>query len=90
MTPRTSGFGLVRGHTGLRIERMFEEQAIAVSDAPCELRIGDRVHIIPNHACAAVNLHTRMLVVEDGPVVDAWPIDAHGWARAGVQEQVRA
>jgi D-serine deaminase-like pyridoxal phosphate-dependent protein len=35
---------------------------------------------VPNHACACVNLHERLLVVEDNEVVDVWPIDARGWA----------
>jgi D-serine deaminase-like pyridoxal phosphate-dependent protein len=79
ISPRTVGFGLVRGRPGLRIERLFEEQAIAVGD-PGDLRIGDRVRVIPNHACAAVNLYERMFVVENGAVVDVWPVDARGWS----------
>jgi D-serine deaminase-like pyridoxal phosphate-dependent protein len=79
-SPLTVGFGLVRGHPELRVERLFEEQAIAVADEACELPVGARVHVVPNHACAAANLHRRILVVEDGAVVDAWPVDARGWS----------
>jgi D-serine deaminase-like pyridoxal phosphate-dependent protein len=79
LNPRATTLGVVRGHPELRVERLFEEQAIAVGD-PGELAIGDRVRVVPNHACAAVNLFDRMLVVEDGAVVDVWPVDARGWS----------
>ena len=42
--------------------------------------VGERLAIVPNHACTCVNLHERMLVVENGEVADVWAIDARGWA----------
>jgi D-serine deaminase-like pyridoxal phosphate-dependent protein len=82
ISPRTADLGIVLGRPGLRLERLFEEQAIAVGEECVDLRVGDRVQIVPNHACAAVNLHERMLVVEEGAVVDVWPVEAAGWAHA--------
>jgi D-serine deaminase-like pyridoxal phosphate-dependent protein len=76
----TSGFGMVEGHPELRIERLYEEQAIVRSDGPCAIPVGARVRVVPNHACAAANLHAEMLVVDDDAVVDVWPVEARGWA----------
>ncbi len=80
MTDRTDGFGIVRSVAGVRIERLFEEHAIASVDPDCPLEVGDRVRVIPNHACTTANLHTSMLVVQDGRMIDVWPIAARGWA----------
>jgi len=75
----TPGLGLIEGHPELRVERLYEEQAIVHADKPCEIPVGSRVRVIPNHACAAANLHSQMLVVEDGEVLDAWPVAVREW-----------
>jgi len=41
--------------------------------------VGERLRVVPNHARAATNLHSRMLVVEVGTVVDAWPVSTREW-----------
>ncbi len=75
----TSGFGMIEDHPELSVERLYEEQAIVRSDEPCEIPVGARVCVVPNHACAAVNLHSRMLVVQEGTVVDVWSVAAREW-----------
>jgi D-serine deaminase-like pyridoxal phosphate-dependent protein len=75
----TSGFGAVQGHPELTVARLYEEQAIVHCDRPCEIPVGTRVRVVPNHACAAANLHSQMLVVDDETVVDVWPITTREW-----------
>jgi D-serine deaminase-like pyridoxal phosphate-dependent protein len=75
----TPGFGRVEGHPGLRVDRLYEEQAIVHSDGPCEIPVGARLRIVPNHACAAANLHSQMLVVDQDVVVDAWAVATREW-----------
>jgi D-serine deaminase-like pyridoxal phosphate-dependent protein len=79
LTMRSPGFGRIVGEPDLVVERLYEEHAIVSSAEPSALRIGERVRIVPNHACAAVNLHARMFVTADGALVDEWPIAARGW-----------
>jgi D-serine deaminase-like pyridoxal phosphate-dependent protein len=79
LSPRTLGFGLVVDHPELLVDRLFEEHAILLSEEPSEIPIGARLAVVPNHACACVNLHERMLVVEADEVVDVWMVDARGW-----------
>jgi D-serine deaminase-like pyridoxal phosphate-dependent protein len=81
ISPRTAGFGIVRGHPELRVVRLFEEQAVVAIDGACDLGLGDRVEVVPNHSCAALNLHERMLVVDSGQVVDSWSVNVRGWDR---------
>ena len=75
----TPAFGMIEGHPELTVARLYEEQAIVHSDGPCEIQVGERLRVVPNHACAAANLHSRMLVVEDGTVVDVWPVATREW-----------
>ena len=79
LSPRSRGFGFVVGHPELFVARLYEEHAIVTCEEPSPIRIGKRLAIVPNHACACVNLHDRMLVVEDGEIADVWSIDARGW-----------
>jgi D-serine deaminase-like pyridoxal phosphate-dependent protein len=79
LSPRTPGFGIVLGHPEMLVARLYEEHAIVTSEEPIQIPIGERLRVVPNHACACVNLHERMLVLENGSVADLWSIDARGW-----------
>jgi len=37
-------------------------------------RVGDPIRIRPNHACGLTNMHSHVFAVEDGVVVDIWPV----------------
>jgi D-serine deaminase-like pyridoxal phosphate-dependent protein len=75
----TTGFGVVLGHPQLRVARLYEEQAIVHTNQPCDIPVGTRLRVVPNHACAAANLHAEMLVVEGETIVDVWPVTTRGW-----------
>ena len=45
--------------------------------ADLPLHIGDKVEVIPNHACATCNMHDELLVVDDH-LVDMWPVLGRG------------
>jgi D-serine deaminase-like pyridoxal phosphate-dependent protein len=78
LTQRAEGFGIVEGHPQLTVERLYEQHAIVHSDGPTQLALGDRVRVVPNHACAAANLHRQALIVEQDEIVDCWRIGAAG------------
>jgi D-serine deaminase-like pyridoxal phosphate-dependent protein len=42
------------------------------------LGVGDRVSIVPNHVCTAVNLHDRIAAVHEGRIEAVWTIAARG------------
>jgi D-serine deaminase-like pyridoxal phosphate-dependent protein len=81
LTTLAPGLGLVAGHDDLVVRRLFEEHAIVEASEPSKISVGTRLRVIPNHACASVNLHERMLITEDGEVADEWRIAARGWDR---------
>ncbi|MCC7022483.1 MAG: alanine racemase [Thermomicrobiales bacterium] len=77
-----AGYGYIVGHPEAIIERLSEEHGM-VTLPPGEpgFAVGDRVEIIPNHVCPAVNLMDELLIVQDGRVVDRWPVAARGKVR---------
>jgi len=42
------------------------------------LRIGDKVRIVPNHACGATNMHDRMFVVRGDRLEEEWAVAGRG------------
>ena len=73
----SSGFGIVLGKKATLV-RLSEEHGIISLDPDEHLEIGDRVRIIPNHACAAVNLFDRAYGISNGEIVEEFNIAARG------------
>ena len=67
--PRGRGFGRLLGEPRAAVDRVSEEHAWIRLDADVPWRIGDRVRIIPNHACVVPNLAPTLLGVR-GNVVE--------------------
>ena len=72
-----SGFGLVLGKKATLV-RLSEEHGIMNLDPDEDLDIGDRVRIIPNHACAVVNLFDKAYGMRNMKVVEEFKIAARG------------
>lgn len=85
------GFGAPTGHglvypdldrpdpdPSIVIERLSEEHAVARVQASCALKPGDRVRIIPNHACTVTNLANELVLVDGQQIVDRIPVSARG------------
>ena len=71
------GFGRVVGNPGTLIHKLSEEHGYLTLPEGMELRIGDLLRVIPNHACVVPNLADRMFVDDggDGFFID---VDARG------------
>ncbi len=81
-TPSHPGHGYIVGHEGAIIDRLSEEHGVViVPPDEMDLRVGDRVEIIPNHVCPTVNLTDELLVLRDGRVTDVWKVAARGKVR---------
>lgn len=50
------GFGIVKGHPELTVYSLSEEVGKLHVDGPTDLKVGDKICIIPNHACSSANL----------------------------------
>jgi D-serine deaminase-like pyridoxal phosphate-dependent protein len=72
-------FGHLVEAPGARFHKMNEEHGfIDLTHADAEFHVGDRVHMIPNHICVAVNLHERVYGIRGEKVEEVWTVDARG------------
>ena len=76
-----TGYGAVPGHPALEIEALNEEHAICRVEEGASLEVGDRVEVIPNHACTCVNLHETLSAVRGGVVEAELRVVARGAVR---------
>jgi D-serine deaminase-like pyridoxal phosphate-dependent protein len=72
-------FGRVVEAPGARFHKMNEEHGfVDVTRAERKFAVGDRVHIIPNHICVAVNLHEQVYGVRGDVVEEVWKVEGRG------------
>jgi len=71
------GFGVFLDAPDALFEKMNEEHGY-VKHAGHTRKVGDRVRILPNHICVAVNLHERIYGVRGEDVVETWTVDGRG------------
>jgi D-serine deaminase-like pyridoxal phosphate-dependent protein len=76
-----SGFGELVGHPEVVIEALNEEHAIGSAGPETKLAVGDRVELIPNHACTCVNLHDVLYAARGGEVEAEFAVAARGKVR---------
>jgi D-serine deaminase-like pyridoxal phosphate-dependent protein len=72
-----SGYGHVLGRDDIAIDQLSEEHGRLVSALPINLKVGDRVRIVPNHACVVTNMVDCVMVV-DGAKPGAVRVEARG------------
>ncbi|WP_026061633.1 D-TA family PLP-dependent enzyme [Rhodococcus rhodochrous] len=74
-----TGYGRILGEPNARITALSEHHAtVQWPEASTRPRLGDKVRVIPNHVCNAVNLADELIVISNGEVVDTWRVVARG------------
>ncbi|MEQ1641810.1 MAG: alanine racemase [Pyrinomonadaceae bacterium] len=66
---------------GLRLDSLSQEHGqINVTDDSIfdRIKVGDRIRILANHSCLTAAQHSYFHLLEDGAIVDSWPIHV-GW-----------
>jgi D-serine deaminase-like pyridoxal phosphate-dependent protein len=72
-------FGHVLEAPEAHFTRMSEEHGfIDISRVQNRLSIGQRLRVIPNHICPAINLHENVYAVRGNDVVDVWNVKGRG------------
>lgn len=73
------GYGLIRGYQGLIIDRLSDEHGmVSWGDSTAPVRVGDRVHVIPNSHTVVFNQFAEVYGVRNGKVESAWAVAARG------------
>ena len=80
LRPKPGGYGRLLGRAS-RIEKLSEEHGV-IAVAPGEVfRVGERVRILPNHACVVANLHDRLVGISGGRIETILDVKARGRVR---------
>ncbi|ABC21268.1 alanine racemase [Rhodospirillum rubrum] len=73
-----SGFGAVLGRPDLAIDQLSEEHGRLVCQGPIGLRVGDRLAIVPNHACVVTNMMDAIHLTRGGRYLGQTAVVARG------------
>lgn len=77
--PEAAGFGYFPGSPNAVLEKMNEEHGfVDVREEQRNWRVGEKIRIIPNHICVAVNLHERVYGIRGERVEEVWEVEARG------------
>lgn len=72
-------FGRVLEAPGCVFHNMNEEHGyVDTRRAEREFSVGDKVHIMPNHVCVAVNLHENVYGIRGEEVEKVWKVEGRG------------
>ena len=71
---------VIKDIEGIKVKKFSEEHGILELNSPSrELKVGDKIEIIPSHCCATVNLHDEYIGINNNNKVEViWPISARG------------
>jgi len=74
--------GAVVDHPELTFNYSSEEHGrITSKSGAISLQVGDRVRLLPNHACGMMNMHDEVYAVRGDSVVEMWKVAARGKIR---------
>jgi D-serine deaminase-like pyridoxal phosphate-dependent protein len=80
LRPLSGGYGQILGRRS-RVEKLSEEHGVvAVADGE-SFRVGERVRVLPNHACVVANLHDFLLGTSGDRVEAVLHVAARGRVR---------
>jgi len=84
--PTSEGYGTVlynatfmRPHPHAVITGLSEEHGWMRIPGGATFGVGNRLRVVPNHACVTVATQRELHVVDGEEVVATWPVDARGW-----------
>ncbi len=73
----------IRNHH-LPVLRFDEEHGVFTATADCPFRVGDVVELIPGYAPGTVNWYDAYHIVQDGKIIDIWPVIPRGPGHGGI------
>ena len=79
----TKEFGMpqVKDVEGATLQSLSEEHGTLRLEKTVDLKIGDKIELIPSHCCTTVNLHDKYYCLRDDMVEAVWNIAARGKIR---------
>ena len=73
-------FGQIREAPGALFHKMNEEHGYVDlrRSEKSDFEVGDRVRVIPNHICVAMNLHEQVYGARGEEIVEVWKVEGRG------------
>jgi D-serine deaminase-like pyridoxal phosphate-dependent protein len=78
VNPDSAGHGRIVEFPRARISRLTEEHGEVEINGGEKPRLGQQVHVIPNHICPCINLHNRFWLRDEQGKLLSMPVDARG------------
>jgi D-serine deaminase-like pyridoxal phosphate-dependent protein len=76
------GYGYIVEYPEAEIVALSEEHGWVRLPESCRgMKVGEKVEVIPNHICPAVNLQDELYLIRDGELTETWPVIARGKSR---------
>jgi len=72
------GYGIIKHHPEAEVISLSEEVGKISVSANSDLKVGEKIEIIPNHACVVNNLTSRLITHHDDVVTGTIEIDMRG------------
>jgi D-serine deaminase-like pyridoxal phosphate-dependent protein len=73
------GFGYFPDLPGAVLTKMNEEHGfVDITAVGQKLRVGDRIRVLPNHICVAMNLHEQVYGLRGDRVEEVWRVEGRG------------
>jgi D-serine deaminase-like pyridoxal phosphate-dependent protein len=72
------GYGRLKAHPDAVLQRLWEEHAVVAIDPSATWRVGDRVEVIPNHACIPPNLTDELIGTRAGSIARRITVEGRG------------
>ncbi len=73
-----TGYGQVLGHEDVEVSSLSEEHGTLVWTGGEKFRVGQRIHIVPNHACVVSNMVDFVWIKDKAGSVEKFPVAARG------------
>jgi D-serine deaminase-like pyridoxal phosphate-dependent protein len=73
-----AGFGYIAESPDTLFERMNEEHGFLQAVSDHSWKVGDRIRVLPNHICTAMNLQEKVYGISGEEVVEVWQVKARG------------
>jgi D-serine deaminase-like pyridoxal phosphate-dependent protein len=70
----------VRDLPGTSVTFLADEHATIAVPSDSDLKVGDRIQLVPSHIDPTINLHDVFYALEGDTVIGTWPIEARGYA----------
>jgi D-serine deaminase-like pyridoxal phosphate-dependent protein len=73
-----AGYGTIAQFPHATLQALSEEHGVVATNGGGAPEVGDVVAVVPNHICPVVSSVDELVIVDDGELVDVWPVDARG------------